>query len=142
MASNVPPSAEEIAKAREAQWVSFDVAMDKEMERLEKRKEAAVGEEKEIVDKLVELMLSLDKVWMRSDGSDDPAVKEKAALEARQIMGQIIGLSARHREQELRKLAASAGYREEAEVRAFLDEVDRIYRDTQMDWPSLFNRGN
>ncbi|HOW97641.1 MAG TPA: hypothetical protein P5567_14370 [Kiritimatiellia bacterium] len=132
-----PPLPEHAARDLE----NFDRAMDREFDRLDGRAAApANAAEQDVVTRLKEQLLKLDEIRARAE-SAAPEENESLRAEMQQVMGSIISLGAAHRRNRIEDLARQAGYDSEQEIAAFLDEVDRIYRETELDWASLFNRG-
>lgn len=140
----VPPSAPEPPPLPEhvrRDLENYDRAMDREFDRLDGRAAApADAAEQDLVARLKEQLLKLDELRTRAE-TVAPEERERLRAEMQQVMGSIISLGAAHRRQRLEVLARRVGYKSEQEIAAFLDEVDRIYRETELDWASLFTRG-
>ena len=140
--TNAPAQPPEMSEAVAQALASFDRAMDKEFDRLENREAGDIpAPEQDLIARLKAQMLRLDEIRAQADAAPSP--DETAALQAElwTTMGRIISLGQAHRRQRLEELARRMGPRTDEEIRAFLDDVDRIYRDTQLDWAELFNRG-
>lgn len=133
-----PPLPEHVLRELE----KYDRAMDREFDRLDGRAAApADAAEQDLVARLKEQLLKLDEIRTRAEEAGEAEEKDRLRAEMQEVMGSIISLGAEHRRNRLEALARRVGYNGEQEIAAFLDEVDRIYRETELDWASLFNRG-
>ena len=134
---STPPMTEDIASAIER----FDMAMDREFERIEERERAAtdIGE-RSTLDQLKARLTELDELYRRADTATDPAERAGIRRDMQATMGSILGLTRRDRDERLARLATGIGYNDPAHVQQFVQEVDRIYAETHMDWTKLFNR--
>jgi hypothetical protein len=140
--SNAPAAPPELPAEVAQAMASFDRAMDKEFDRLETRESGDLAPaEQDLIAQLKAEMLRLDDIRARADAAATPS--ETAALEAEMqaAMGHIISLGANHRRQRLEEMARRAGYQTDEDIASFLAEIDTILRETQLDWPELFNRG-
>jgi len=136
--SSPPPLSAEAISAIER----FDLAMDREFERLDTR-EAGSADQAEVttIQKIKDKLTALDDLYRRADVATNPEDQMAIRQEMQKIMGDIIGLSRVDRNERLGSLATQIGYHDPEAVEAFIREVDRIYRETHMDWTKLFNRG-
>lgn len=124
-------------------WLSeFDRALDREFNRLEEREKTSRDPvELAMVAKLKEKLLALDALWIKADALANVEEKMKVQMEAQQAMGEIIQLGRADRNQRLTNLARSFGVENSTEVARFIEEVDRAFVETHLDWAKLFNRG-
>lgn len=124
-------------------WLSdFDRALDREFSRLEEREKTSRDPvELAMVERLKEKLLALDALWIRADNTSAVEEKIKIQLEAQQTMGEIIQLGRADRNQRLTGVALSFGVESGPELTRFLEEVDRAFVETHLDWARLFNRG-
>lgn len=119
----------------------FDVAMDREFDRLETRAAAASDpQEIETIAQIKQSLETLDELYRRADTVTDPAERMTIQMQMHQEMGRIIGLSRRDRNQRLGRLATDIGYNDPQAIERVIQEIDRIYYETHMDWTKLFNR--
>ena len=132
-----PPMTEALASAIDR----FDVAMDREFNRLEARELAAAdAAEISTITQIKEKLTNLDELYRRADATTDPAERVAIRAEMQADMGAIIGLSRRDRNERIGKLAADIGYTDPQAIQRVVEEIDRIYHETHMDWAKLFNR--
>lgn len=119
----------------------FDYAMDREFDRLDQREEFA-GDETEVatINTIKEKLGDLDDLYRRADLATNTEERVTLRKEMQKTMGSIIGLSRRDRNERLSKLATDIGYTDPVAVEQFVREIDRVYRETHMDWTKLFNR--
>ncbi len=132
-----PPLSDEQVNAIER----FDAAMDREFERLEARERAATDpQEVDMIQRIKEKLTMLDELYRRADTVTDPAERMQIQMQMQQEMGSIIGLTRRDRNERLGKLATDIGYSDPQAIDRVIQEIDRIYYETHMDWTKLFNR--
>lgn len=119
----------------------FDVAMDREFDRLDRR-EASSADASEVttIQKLKSELELLDSLYRKADNTTEPDELVAVRQQMQQTMGNIISLSRADRDERISSLATQIGYTDPAAVKQFVQEVDRIYRETHMDWTKLFNR--
>ena len=55
-------------------------------------------------------------------------------------MSEIIRLGRTDRRERLGELARHVGYVDESDIAVFIQEIDRIQRETHLDWAQLFHR--
>jgi hypothetical protein len=132
-----PPMTEALASAIDR----FDVAMDREFNRLEAREQTSTDAAEITTIALIKEKLSnLDELYRRADATTDPAERAAIRADMQAEMGAIIGLSRRDRNERIGKLAADMGYTDPQAILRVVEEIDRIYQDTHLDWAKLFNR--
>ena len=132
-----PPMTEALASALSR----FDTAMDREFDRLDQREQASRdGGEQATIQLIKEKLSELDELYRKADHAQTSEERLAVRQEMQSTMGQIIGLARRDRNERVGKLAVGLGYDDPVDVDAFVREVDRIYRETHMDWTKLFNR--
>jgi len=132
-----PPMTEALASALDR----FDTAMDREFNRLEQREQKSNDEtEFTTIQRIKEKLTELDELYRRADNATEPEERANIRREMQATMGSIIGLSRVDRNERLGKLATQIGYTDPEAINLFLQEVDRIYHETHMDWTKLFNR--
>lgn len=120
----------------------FDLAMDREFDRLEQREQTSADQtEVTTIQKIKDQLIALDDLYRRADNATSEEERLAIRQEMQRTMGGIIGLSRVDRDERLGSLATQIGYSDPQAVQAFVREVDRIYRETHMDWTKLFNRG-
>lgn len=127
----------------ETTWIRrFDRAMDREFDRIEARVERS-DDEKEVavLHDLRDALVELDALWASLDAATDEAERKVWAARAQEKMGDIIRLGATDRNQRLSGLAHTVGLTSETQIISFIAQVDHIFRETHLDWASLFSRG-
>lgn len=121
---------------------SFERAMDREFDRLEERESRAIpAVEQDVISELKEQMLRLDEIYAEADAARTDEERALLRTEMRSVMGRIISLGQTHRRQRLEEIAIGVGFQTGAEINAFVNEINQVYRETELDWASLFNRG-
>lgn len=119
----------------------FDYAMDREFDRLDQREESSADStEVATINTIKEKLGELDELYIRADLATNTEERIALRKEMQQTMGSIIGLSRRDRNERLYKLATDIGYTDPQALEQFVREIDRVYRETHMDWTKLFNR--
>lgn len=115
-------------------------AMEREMARLDARARApADATDQALVQRLQETLAALDKLWKRADAAP---VDERIRLqgEAQKLMGELVQLSLRDRDQRLGLLAGDLGVTDAVARARFIQDVDRAFAETHLDWVTLFRR--
>lgn len=147
-AEATPVAAEPVAAAtappEEEPWLArFDRAMDREFTRIEER-EKSCQDPAELAG-LAELkaaLMDLDRTWTDMDaGQKSPAEREALANQARNQMVAVMRLAAADRNLRLARVARGLGIEEAARIEQFITDVDQVFRDTDLDWATLFSRG-
>jgi hypothetical protein len=120
------------------QLAAFDRAMEHEFSRLEQREQRS-GRSEELA-RLKHALEDLDALWIKADQATDADERLRIGGEIQHLMGRIIGISRTDRDVQLQNLARQIGYTEDEALRAFVDAVDQVVRETDVDWGALFNR--
>ncbi|MBU0677756.1 MAG: hypothetical protein KJ626_06535 [Verrucomicrobia bacterium] len=125
------------------QWLAqFDRQMDRAFEHLEQREQQVADDgSREILEGMKAKLVELDGAWSKYDFAETEEDKRAAQREIQGAMGSIIALNRRDRTHTLSELARQAGYRSEEDIQQFVRAVEQAYRDTNLDWAQLFNRG-
>ena len=147
-AKAIPGAAETAVAApappEEEPWLAqFDRAMDREFARIEAR-EAACQDPVELagLGELKTALMDLDRTWTEMDaGAKSPAERETLANQARNQMVAVMRLATLDRNLRLARVAHALGVAEVARIEQFIVDVDQVYRDTDLDWATLFSRG-
>jgi hypothetical protein len=135
--AEAPPMTEDMASAIDR----FDVAMDQQFNRLESREQAATDpEEVATIERIKAKLENLDALYRRADTATNTDERIAIRQEMQSEMGSIIGLSRVDRNERIAKLATDIGYSDPQAVQQFVQEIDRIYYETHLDWAKLFNR--
>ena len=138
------PAAAPSAPPGEEPWLArFDRAMDREFTRIEER-EKSCRDPVELAG-LAELkaaLTDLDRTWTDMDAGEKSAAERDAlANRARNQMVAVMRLAAADRNLRLARVARELGVEEAARIEQFIADVDRVFRDTDLDWATLFSRG-
>ncbi len=115
-------------------------ALEREMARLDARARApADAADQAMVQRLKESLTALDELWKRADAAP---VDERIRLqgEAQQHMRELIRLSLSDREQRLGRVADDFGVTDAVARARLIQEVDRAFTETHLDWVTLFKR--
>lgn len=134
----------EVSPAGSESWLAqFDRAMDREFSRIEEREQFCRDpEEVKLLGALKASLLELDRVWAEMDaGGQSDADRDALIARSREIMGMVIRLGTTHRNLRLSQVAHAVGLTDENQISLFISEIDQVFRDTQLDWASLFSRG-
>ncbi|HMP88907.1 MAG TPA: hypothetical protein PJ991_01835 [Kiritimatiellia bacterium] len=135
--AELPPMTEALASALSR----FDAVMDREFDRLDQREKTSLdGRERATIQLIKEKLAELDELYREADNAQSREDRSVLREKMQTTMGQIIGLTRRDRNERLTELANRVGLSQPDEVKAFMDELDRVYRETHMDWTKLFNR--
>ena len=138
-----PVSTNPVSADENRRWLAqFDQAMDREFARLEDRERSSTdSNDLAMVTRLKGRLSALDDVWSRADQATDVDERIRLQGDAQRVMTEIIQLSRADRNQRLRRVASQFGLEQPADVGRFIDEVDRAFVETHLDWATLFNRG-
>ena len=147
-AEAIPAAAEPAVAApappAEEPWLAqFDRAMDREFARIEAR-EASCRDPAELagLGELKTALADLDRTWTDMDsGAKSPAEREALANQARNQMVAVMRLAAADRNLRLARVAQALGVEEATRIEQFIVDVDQVFRDTDLDWATLFGRG-
>lgn len=125
-------------------WLAqFDRAMDREFTRIEEREKT--GQDPAELALLAELktaLMDLDRTWTEMDAGEKSATEREAlSSQARNQMLAVMRLAAADRNLRLARVAHALGVEDAAAIDRFIADVDQVYRDTDLDWASLFSRG-
>jgi len=132
-----PPMTEELVGAIDR----FDVAMDQQFDRLEARENVTADPaEVATIERMKAKLENLDALYRRADTATNPVERLAIRQEMQAEMGSIIGLARVDRNERIAKLATDIGYTDAQAVEQFVQEIDRIYYETHLDWTKLFNR--
>ena len=125
-------------------WLAqFDRAMDREFTRIEEREKSCQDPaELALLAELKTALMALDQTWAVMDaGEKTSPERETLANQARNQMMAVIRLAAADRNLRLARVAHTLGVEDAAAIDRFIADVDEVFRDTDLDWASLFNRG-
>lgn len=125
-------------------WLEqFDHAMDREFTRIEEREKSCHDPaELALLAELKTALMDLDQTWVAMDAGEKSAPEREAlASEARNQMVAVMRLAAADRNLRLARVAHALGVEDSATIDRFISDVDEVFRDTDLDWASLFNRG-
>jgi hypothetical protein len=125
-------------------WLAqFDRAMDREFTRIEEREQNVRDPaELALLAELKTALMDLDRTWTEMDAGEKSATEREAlASQARNQMLAVMRLAAADRNLRLARVAHALGVEDAATLDRFLSDVDQVYRDTDLDWASLFSRG-
>ena len=125
-------------------WLAqFDRAMDREFTRIEEREKT--GQDPAELALLAELktaLMDLDRTCTEMDaGEKSASERESLSSQARNQMLAVMRLAAADRNLRLARVAHALGVEDAAAIDRFIADVDQVYRDTDLDWASLFSRG-
>ncbi|HMP74100.1 MAG TPA: hypothetical protein PKE55_12630 [Kiritimatiellia bacterium] len=119
----------------------FDRSLDREFQRLESRVARSNDpEELAMIERMKEAFTELDALWIAVDSDPSPSELPGLRNQIQSTMSEVIRLGRQDRNDRLTALAREIGYTEEASIRMLIEEVDRIYRETHLDWTQLFHR--
>jgi hypothetical protein len=136
-----PPAA---AAPQAEPWLAeFDRAMDREFTRIEEREKSCQDPgELAVLGELKTALMDLDRIWTEMDaGEKSAAERETLANQARNQMMAVVRLAAADRNLRLARVAHALGVEDADALENFITDVDQVFRDTDLDWATLFNRG-
>ncbi len=139
--AHVPP-ADPDAYALMRRQVRVESALDREFDRLERRRETATDEvELDHIRKLRERLLQLDALYERLENAVSAEDRAHMQAEMQGLMGEVIRLSRTDRNHRMAEYARSLGIRDTDEIVRFMEDVEGIFRETDTDWSRLFQQG-
>jgi hypothetical protein len=119
----------------------FDRSLDREFRRLESReRQASDPRELASIQALKNKFLELDELWIAVDSQPLTGAVPALRQQIQDTMSEIIRLGRTDRNDRLKDLARQVGYEDPADIDVFIREIDRIQRETHLDWSQLFHR--
>jgi hypothetical protein len=136
-ASPAIPSA--ATQARIESQMKYDLAMHQALQRLDQRgKDESDPDNLALIQQLRQSLVALDDLRKKIATASDPAERQAALRDAQPLQGKIIQLTTMDRNEQIAKLAKQMGYTDETQINQLILGVDKVYRDTAVDWTKFF----
>ncbi len=135
-----PANPSAATQARIESQMKYDLALHQALQRLDQRgKDEPDPDNLALIQQLRQSLVSLDDLRKKIAAASDPAERQADLRDALPLQGKIIQLTTMDRNEQIAKLAKQMGYTDETQINQLIMGVDKVYRDTAVDWTKFFS---